>query len=155
MSETLSEKPGKPGIVILVAILQFFSSALFFLLSLLSGLAILFGASSGIDEYVTKQMSQVTSNPNFSYSLAILFGVLLVLFLLVALFFLMLGIGLLRGKKYAWYLQVLISVFSTLGLLSLPLSMMSGVFLLPVNSILNVVILVFFFQDRVRRHFKV
>ena len=50
MTEILTEKPKKPGLVIFVAILHFFSSALFLLLALFSLLAIFFGAAWGIDE---------------------------------------------------------------------------------------------------------
>ena len=68
------------------------------------------------------------------------------------IFFLMIGVGLLRGKRYGWYFQVAMSTF---GLLGLPLSFLSGTFfVLPIGTILNILILVFFFQPSVRDHFK-
>jgi hypothetical protein len=155
MVEAVVEGRKKPGIVIFVAILQFFSSSLFFFLSLGSGLAILFGAAWGLDQYVTQQVSTYAPNPNFSYGLAVFFGVMSVLFLAISTFFLVVGIGLLNGRKYAWYLQIFMSVLSTLGLLSLPVSMVSGVFILPVNSLLHLAILILFFRDRVRSYFGV
>ena len=75
----------------------------------------------------------------------------MMLFFMIASFFLMLGIGLVRGKKFAWYLQIAVS---TMGLLGLPLSV-TGLLLLPLGALLNVAILVLFFQNPVRSYFKV
>jgi hypothetical protein len=142
----------KPGIVIFIAILQFFSSSLFFLLSLFSVLALVFGAAWGIDDYVSKQVAQHSPNPNFSYGVTVIFGIAASIFLALMVFFFCLGIGLLKGKKFAWYLQVAVSIF---GLLMTPLTFLWNVFTLPIGAVLNVVILVFFFQPRVRDFFKV
>ncbi len=152
MNNEMAGSGKKPGIVIFAAILQFFSSALFFFVSVISGLAIFFGSQWGIDQVVHEQMAQYANQPNFTYGLTILFSVALILFLGIAIFFLLLGIGLLAGKKFAWYLQVAMSI---LGLLSMPLTMMWNIFVLPLGAIINIAILVLFFQQRVRSYFKV
>ena len=142
----------KPAVVILVAILNFFSTALFASLSVLSGLAIVFGATWGFDQYVSQQIQQYAPNPNFSYGLTLVFSLMAGVFLLLALYFLFIGVGLLRGSKIAWYLQV---AMSTLGLLGLPLTFMASAFMLPLGVVLNIAILIFFFQNPVRSFFKV
>src|SRR5689334_14601393 len=111
--ETVSNVQKRPGVVIFVSILQFFSASLFLSLSLLSALAIVFGAAWGVDKYVTQQMTHYAPNPNFTYGLTVFFSVLSGTFFLLALFFMFLGIGLFRGKKYAWYVQVFMSVLAT------------------------------------------
>ena len=151
MSETSVEKPKKPGIVIFVAVLHFFSVALFFFLSLFCVLAMLFGAAWGIDDYFTRQMPQF-SPPNFSFGITLVFGTALFVFACFAAFFLSMALGLLKAKKFAWYLQV---AFSTVGLLGLPLAFLWAVPLLPLGSILNIVILALFFRSRIRGYFKV
>lgn len=144
--------PSRPGIVILVAILNFFSSAAFFLLSALSALAVVFGAVWGVDAYVSERMARYASSPNFSYGLTIFFAVATALFFALALFFLTIGIGLLGGKKFAWYLQV---AMSTLGLLGLPLSLLAGALVLPLGAALNIAILAMFFRNKTRGYFRV
>ena len=141
----------KPGIVIFVAVLHGLSAALFLLLSLFCIVAMLFGAAWGIDDYFTKQMPQVAP-PNFSYGLTVIFGAALFVFACFSAFFLAMAVGLLKAKKFAWYLQI---TASTLGLLSFPLGMLWSLAVLPLGALLNVVILVFFFQPRVREFFKV
>ena len=150
MSQIEAASPRKPAIVIFVAILNFFSCGALFILSLFMVLAIVFGASWGVDQYVSRQMSHYASNPNFSYGLAWMFGTAAVVAVAMAIFFLSIGIGLLNRKNYAWYLQVAMSL---LGLAGLPLSFITGLFMLPLGALLNIVILVFFFQHRVRDHF--
>ncbi len=142
----------KPGIVILIAILQFFSAAFFLLLGLFSVLALVFGARWGIDDYVSKQVAHYSPNANFSYGVTVIFGAATGLFVALMTFFLVLGIGLLRGKKFAWYLQVAVSIF---GLLTVPLTLPWGILTLHLGTILNVLILVFFFQPSTREFFKV
>ena len=145
------EKPKKPGIVIFVAILHSLSAALFVLLSFFCILAMLFGAAWGIDDYFTRQMPQVAP-PNFSYGLAVIFGAALFVFACFSAFFIVMVAGLLKAKKFAWYLQVTASM---LALLSFPLGMLWSLAVLPLGALLNVVILVFFFQPRVRGFFRV
>lgn len=145
-------KTSKPWIIILVAILNFFSSATFFVLAAASALAIVFGAAWGVEAYASQQMARFASSPNFTYGLTIFFAVAAAMFFALALFFLTIGVGLLGGKKFAWYLQI---AMSTLGLLGLPLSLAASVFVLPLGAVLNIVILVMFFQNPARRYFRV
>ncbi len=154
MNENLPEqKPKKPGIVIFVAILHFFSSALFVFLSLFALLAIFFGAAWGIDDYFSRQMTQMAPAANFSYGVTLIFGVALAVFVIFASFFIALGVGLLKGKKFAWYVQV---AFSMLGLLGLPLGFTSAALMvLPLGAVFNIIVLVLFFQPRIRAHFGV
>ena len=112
----------------------------------------MYGAVWGVDDYVSKQVAQYAPNPNFSFGVTMIFGFAAAAFFSLMTFFLVLGIGLLKGKKFAWYLQVAVSI---LGLLSVPLTLLWSVFTLPFGAILNIIILVFFFQPRVRDFFKV
>jgi len=151
MSELQNTSVRKPGIVILVAIPNFIFAAFFLMWAGFMALAIVFGAAWGVDTYVSQQMSQYATSPNFSYGLAWLFGGAAAFCLIIAMYFILLGVGLLGGKKFAWYLQV---ATSTVGLLGLPLGV-TGIFLLPLSAIINIVILVLFFQPRIRDYFKV
>ena len=152
MTENVPGKPRTPGVVIFAAVLNFFSTVVFFMTSAFMVLAMLFGAAWGIDDYFTQQMSRYAANPNFSYGLIVIFGVATGVFLVLGLFFLLVGTGLLRGKKYAWFLQVAMSTF---GLLTLPVGFMTGALMLPFGSVLNIVILVLFFRSRVRSFFEI
>jgi hypothetical protein len=142
-----NSRPARPGIVIFAAVTHFFGVALFGFLSLFCVLAMAFGAAWGVDQYFREQMSQA----NLSYGMAVIFILALSVFLTFTAFFLVLALGLLKGKRYAWYMQV---ALSTLSLLSLPLGLM-GAFVMPLGAVLNIVILAMFFRPRVRGFFKV
>jgi TRAP-type C4-dicarboxylate transport system permease small subunit len=148
----MSSAVKKPGFVIFTAILNFFSAAAFLSIAAFMALAIAFGAAWGLDSYVQQQVSAYSPDPNMSYGLAFVFGISSGVTLLMGLYFLAIGIGLLKGKKFAWYLQV---AMSTLGLLGLPLSFMTSVFVLPIGSVLNIVILIMFFRSNIRGYFGV
>ena len=141
----------RPGIVIFAAVLQFFSVVFFGFLSLGCLAAIALGSVMGMDNYFTQQASRFTP-PNGSYGLTLFFAVGLFVLLCFVGFFLSLAIGLLKGKKFAWYFQI---AFSTLSLLGLPLGVLWAVPFLPLGSLLNILILVLFFRPRVRAYFKV
>jgi hypothetical protein len=142
-----NNKPRRPGIVIFAAVLHFFGVALFGFLSLFCVLAMAFGAAWGVDQYFREQMSQA----NLTYGMAVIFILALTVFLSFTAFFLALALGLLKAKKYAWYVQV---ALSTLSLLSLPLGLM-GAFVMPVGAVIHIVILAMFFGRPVRAFFKV
>ena len=148
---TIDIEPKRPGIVIFAAVLHFFKVALFGFLSLFCVFAMIFGASLGFDQYFREQMAHI-SPPNFSYGLAVIFGLALTVFVIFTGTFLAVGIGLLKGKRYAWYMQI---ALSTLAILSLPLSMMWSFTLLPLGAVMNIVILALFFRSPVRSYFKV
>lgn len=130
-----------PGIVIFVAILNFLSALFAFGLLLFSTALMVFGNFIGIYEFLTKQLTQFSTQTNISLGLNVLFGLMFASSLLFLVFYLFIGIGLLKGRKIAWFVQV---AFSVMGLLGFPL-----------GTILNTVILVLFFQAPVRDFFKI
>ncbi len=139
-NEAVNISPRKPTVVVVVAILQFLSAATFFLISLFSILGLIFGASWNMDQMVGKMMTQYTTDPNMSFGVTVFFGVLLVICLITAILFLLLGIGLLKGSKVSWYLQIALSI---LGLLAFPL-----------GTIINGVVLYFFFRRDIRDFYR-
>ena len=140
-----------PGIVIFAAILQFFSVAFFGFLSLGCLAAIGLGSVMGMGDYFMQQASRFSA-ANSSAGLTLFFAVGLAVLLCFTGFFLSLAIGLLKGKKFAWYFQI---AFSTLSMLGLPLGVLWAVPFLPLGSLLNILILILFFRPRVRGYFKV
>ena len=130
-----------PGIVIFMAVLNFISVAFFLFISGLSLLAIVFGNVLGFADFVSQQISHYSPQPNFSYGLTFIFLMILFTALLFLLFFLFIGVGLLRGKTLAWYFQIAMSILGLLGF--------------PIFTILNAIILVAFFGAPVRNYFKV
>ena len=142
MTEVIHNEPSKtPGIVIFVAVLNFISMAFFFFLSILSLVVLIFGNVMGIYDFITKQITTYRPQVNVSIGFNVFFILMLVFGIIFFLFYLVEGIGLLRGKKYAWYFQVTLSV---LGLLAFP-----------IGTILNAVVLIFFFQSSIRGYFKI
>ncbi len=142
MTEVIhNESPRTPGIVIFVAVLNFISMAFFFFLSILSLVVLIFGNVMGIYDFITKQITTYRPQVNLSIGFNVFFILMLVFGIIFFVFYLVEGIGLLRGKKYAWYFQVTLSV---LGLLAFP-----------IGTILNAVILIFFFQSSIRGYFKI
>ena len=141
MTDVTHESSKTPGIVIFVAVLNFLSSGLFFIFSILSLVALVFGNVMGIYDFVTRQITQFTQPQSLSLGLNFVFGSFLLISLTFLAFFLFIGLGLLKGKKLAWYFQIAMSVLGLLGI--------------PFGTILNVIILIFFFQPSVRDYFKV
>jgi len=145
MSEIVDAKPAAPnripGPVIFVAIMNFISVSFLAILSLIAVVALVFGNVMGLYDFVSKQMAQYAPTPNYSYGLTFIFGIALVVCLSFVLFFVLLGIGLLKAKGAAWYVQVALCVL--------------GLFAFPFGTILNGVILFFFFRQPVRSFFKV
>ena len=141
MSETVSSSPKAPGIVIFTAVLNLISVATFLFIAALSLLAIIFGNILGFADFVSQQISHYSQSPNFSYGLTFVFAVVLVTSILCLLYFLFIGVGLLKGKAIAWYLQIAMSILGLLGF--------------PIFTILNGVILFMFFSPPVRSYFKV
>ena len=163
MTETMNVPPAeggpavtgkRPGMVIFVAILHFLTVAFFSFLSFICIAAMLFGAALGTDNYFTQQVSRF-SPPNSSHGLTIVLGMALFVLLCFVAFFLTLAVGLLKGKKFAWYQQVAFSTFSLLAPPLAPLFFLWALPVLPVGFILNIVILIFFFRPRLRGYFKV
>ncbi len=140
-NEAVKEAPKIPGIVIFVAVLNFISMAFFFFLSTLSLVVLVFGNVMGIYDFITKQITTYRPQANLSIGFNVLFILMLVFGIIFFLFYLLVGLGLLKGKKYAWYFQVALSVLGLLGF--------------PIGTVINAVILIFFFQSSIRGYFKV
>ena len=130
-----------PVPVIIVAIMNFISVSCLATLSFLSLIVLIFGNVMGIYDIVSRQINHFAPTPNYTYGLTFIFGVLLASCLSFVLFFVLLGAGLLKGNKVAWYVQIALSVF--------------GLFGFPFWTILNAVILFLFFRQPVRDFFKV
>jgi hypothetical protein len=144
MTDTIDlSKPKTPGIVIFAAILNFISTAIFFAGSFVCALVIIFGNAFGVREAVTKQIqaAQTAGAGDATYAVMIVFAVILVVLLIFGLFYLFLGLGLLKGQKWAWYVQIGLSILGLLGF--------------PLGTVIGAVILFFFFQHSIREYFKV
>ena len=144
MDETPAQEIKRPGIVLFVAVLNFIGAFFAVCWLLLCAAALFFGSALGVYQAVMDRVSHAmpaVSTANFNAGISLLFGFFLVLFSLIAVLAVGVGVSLLKGKKFAWYLQV---AFSVLGL-----------FGFPIGTILNAVILIFFFQSPVRGYFKV
>ncbi len=134
----------RPGIVLFVAVLNFivaFFAACWFGIC---AVALLLGSAMGIYQAVMNEVSQrmpSMNTANFGVGLNFIFGFFLSMSLVTLVLAIWIGLSLLKGKKFAWYVQV---AFSVLGL-----------FGFPIGTILNAVILLFFFQHSTRDYFKV
>ena len=140
MTETLDTQK-TPGVVILVAILNFIW-AFFALLFMLACIAIsVFGNVMGLADFAARRLSEIQSTTNFTYGLN--FAMILLFMIATTILFtaLVVGIGLLKGKKFAWFMQVAFNIMGLIGF--------------PIGTVINGVILFFFFQPRTREYFKV
>ncbi len=138
---TQDETVRTPGIVVIVAILNFIGAVALLLTAAVSVLMIFFGNFLGVYEALTKKISSYTTEINLALAVNIFFGVILfgcVVMLAVSIW---LGISLLKGKRAAWYVQIAVSIVGLLGF--------------PLATVLNAVILIFFFQSTTRNFFKV
>ncbi len=127
-----------PGIVLFAAILNFVG-ALAAAVMVFLGILGLF--SGGVADAVSQRLEAAASQAPLAFGTAFVFAFLLILGLVGLVFSLLVGVGLLRGRKFAWFIQVILSVFGLLGF--------------PVFTVINALILVFFFQSRTREYFKV
>lgn len=139
MTELLTPESRKPGIVIFAAILNFIAAASIALLALFCLAVVALGAVASFTKTIAEQVPQAAgvSQTVLSVFLILTFAVLSA-FVAVYVYT---GIGLLKAKKPAWYLQV---VFSVLGLLAFPF-----------GTVLYGVLLVMFFQARIRDYFHI
>lgn len=170
MTEALEAPRRTPGVVIFVAILNFVGAAIFLFFTVFLAVVVptILGVYKAILDKATAEANQAIAGlpgaafppilnfyqfwmeklsqygaeaaaPLLALKLFLGIGILVSMFF-VALNFAV-GIGLLRGVKFFWYLQIVLSV---LGLLSFPL-----------GTAINALILIFFFQSNVRSFFKV
>lgn len=130
-----------PGVILFVSILNFLSAAAGYLVALIAVLIMVLGASAGVYDQITSQLAQ--AQPPISLSFGVTFFFLFVALIAAAFgtFFLVIGLGLLKRKRFAWYLQVAMSVLGLLGF--------------PFGTIVNGLILAFFFQAPVRNYYNV
>ncbi len=141
MADVIPDTQKTPSLVIFTAVLNFITAFFGFFLLVIALIGLIFGNAAGIPQYLNQQMSQYSQELNLSTGITALFVVLLVLGLLVAVSSGFVGWGLLKGKRWAWYVQVSSSVVGLLGF--------------PFWTILNAAILVFFFRQPIRGYFKV
>ena len=141
MNDAIQESKKKPGIVIFVAILNFFSSTAWFLGAALFAMLLVFGNAVGFYQTITSQLQERLAGQNLSVGLNVVFSFFLALSLCFAVFHLLVGVGLLKGKGAAWYVQIVTAIM--------------GLVLIPYGTVVSVVILVFFFRSNVRNFFKV
>ena len=127
-----------PGMVIFTAVLNFLSAAFFLFWFLVSLFVLIFRNFMGVYDFIAREYPRMMS---LSFGLTFLFGIVFVAGLFFFLFFLAVGIGLLKGEKIAWYFQIALSI--------------AGLIIFPVGTALNAAILIFFFQAPIRDYFKV
>ena len=136
MENPISDTVRIPGMVIFSAVLNFISSGFGFLMMAIGGIGLLFGSLTGIAEFFQRQMSAYSQTMNMgelnlSAGISLIFIVLFILGLLIAAASLIVGLALLKGKRWAWYAQVITSVIGLLGF--------------PFWTVLNGIILYIFF----------
>jgi hypothetical protein len=156
MNDVSAQAPRTPGMVIFAAILNFASAAAWFAGFLFSALFIFLGNALAIYQRFLEELKRAYANvsahmqwtanqPLTDTDLSVLFNSFFILMALFCLFFVLYhmitGVGLLRAKKTAWFLQLLSAVI--------------GLGFLPYGTVISIVILVTFFQRGTRDFFKV
>ncbi|MBI2095557.1 MAG: hypothetical protein HYT89_05270 [Candidatus Omnitrophica bacterium] len=141
-STEIREVVRKPGVVVFAAVLNFIAAFFGFLFAALSLAGIFFGNAMGLAEKINTRLSEYSvPSVDLSSGLVFFFAILFALGLAVGVGSLLVGRGLLKGRKWAWYAQVASSVIGLLGF--------------PFWTLMNAVILVLFFRPLAREHFKV
>ncbi len=130
-----------PGIVIFAAILNFFSAAFFMLIIFLCAIVFIFGQAFHWYQFLLDKITMQYPAFNFQFGLSAVLLFFTLTSLAFLLFFIVTGVGLLRGSKFAWYFEVVLSI---LGLLSFPIGTISGL-----------LILIYFFRPTVRGFFRI
>lgn len=128
----------KPGVVIFAAVINFITATLWIGLTILLALGMILGNAVGLLADAAGALSAQAAALTTVGGYAVLFT-LLCLTMTMAACFVFVGIGLLRGSRIAWYLQI---VFSVIGLLGFP-----------VHTILNACLLVLLFRPATREYF--
>lgn len=130
-----------PGIVIFVSVLHFLSAAFAALFAGAAMLALIFGNILGVSDWAARKLAQIQTETTFTWGVNMLFVLILIFSLIALAFFLSMGLGLLRGRKFAWFAQLAMSVLGLAGF--------------PVGTVINGIILIFFFHPSVRDYFQV
>lgn len=137
---TDSATPRKPAFIIVAAILNFLSCGTVCIFMLLFGFLLVFGNLFGMMDAISNKLTTAYPEIHFSAGANVFLTIAFLFCFAFFIFFLWLGIGLLRGHKIAWYFQVGLSIFGLLGF--------------PVGTVVNVIILFFFFQPAIRDYCK-
>lgn len=137
----MTEAVKKPGIVIFTAVLNYVAVVVYALVAVFSLLVLVMGTGFQLYQKLSQQIHQYYPEVDLTGVVGVVFGVVLFLSLFSIAFHVWLALGLLSGKKSCWYTQVVMSV---IGLISFP-----------IGTVLNIVILIFFFQPLIREYFKV
>ncbi|HTL70860.1 MAG TPA: hypothetical protein VL404_06175 [Candidatus Eisenbacteria bacterium] len=137
----VSTPPRTPGIVLFTAVLNFITASFSLLGAAFAAAVLVFGNILGLADFAARQLSKVKPDVSATYGLNFIFILLLLFSLAVSAYFLMIALGLLRGKKYAWFIQIAMSVLGLVGF--------------PIWTVLNGIILFCFFREEVRDFFKV
>ena len=140
MSETVNGNE-KPAVVIITAVLNFIGAAIAGLVLVASVVGLLYGAGAGIFSTITSRMSQLYPSINASYGVSFLLGFLIAFSGAFTFFYAMLALSLLKGRKWAWYAQVCLSVMGLVGF--------------PIWTVVNGLILYYYFRPATRGYFKV
>ena len=137
--------PRTPGIVILAAIINFVSggfvlmgTVLFSVIFFLFGQWWLWASRSSQAEIPEWVASLNAAGPLFALGIFLAGFFLMVLMAAIPLWT---GVGLLQRKRFAWYAQVVQSVF--------------GLFFFPLGTVINCAALILFFRPNIREHFGV
>jgi len=141
METSVTALPGKPGSVIFVAILNFISAACALSISFLLGLILVFGNLIGLKDYAADRAVEFAPSINWPTAMNLFVGFFTTVSFLLGLGYLFLGIGLLSGKGWSWYVQIALAVI--------------GLLFPPIGTIVSLFVLAFFFQSETRTFFKV
>lgn len=139
METAVHEGPKTPAVIIITAILNFFSALISFMFVAIGFAALVFGSMASVYSSVNQQLA--AQNIPMTLGMQAFFIFMLAVGVSFFALFLSTGIGLLKGKRFAWFLQVAFSIVFLFGF--------------PFWTVVNAVILVLFFQPSVRNYFKV
>jgi hypothetical protein len=131
----------RPGIVIFVALWNFVWAFLEAVAGLMAVLGLVFGNFLAMSEEVARRWASAYPGEAgmLLFNFAAFFAA--VLFLGLAIGTVFLGIGVLRGRSWAWYTQVVVSIF--------------GLLAPPVGTAVSILVLILFFQKPVRDFFRI
>ena len=139
MTESVSPEVRKPGIVLFAAVLNFTGAALI-------ALVMIFFLSILVVHGTSRLVQNISGRvPNMeAYGPAgVIVAIVVILIFLAGLMAISLvtGFGLLKARKFAWYFQIIISL--------------TGLFFVPLGTVLNGIVLFFFFRHSARDYFKI
>ncbi len=135
------EAPSRPGIVLFVAVLNFLTGAASLFASFVMTMALALGNLVGLRQYAADRAVTVAPQIDWAIVLNLTFGFFAATAFVVGVAYILLGVGQLRGRSSSWYFQIAMSVV--------------GLLFVPIGTVINTFILVFFFQPPTRTYFGV